>query len=457
MRSRSRKQKYILSPEPLGAGGQAQIFKARVRQTNEIVALKQVTSSDEETFARMRREIEVQSTVKHLNVMPILDYSSNFRWYTMPLADKVLGRLSPPVDESLLARIIEHVALGLAVAHENRYIHRDITPNNILHVSDSNGSRWVVADWGLVRSYGKTTIARTLPGQPFGTMGFAAPEMWEDAHAVDERADVYSLGRVVAWCLTGKWPSPNVPLLPGGKWHDFIAAMTEHDLSYRIQNMQVVLNLLEYTFQSSQDTTYYSLSEDFTTSQNSIASEPIFTQDSTNFSDHISPVEAKAIISKRSKVVLRLLKDKDMEGLAEVVHPIKGTRFTPYSYTMDSDIVLHHEQIRSALTDENIYDWGAYDGTGFPIRLSIEDYFDRFVYNQDFLEADVTTYNEEVYTGNTANNAADYYPDSIIVGYKTIGTDPKYEGMDWAGLRLIFEELNNTWYLVGIVHDEWTI
>ena len=65
---------YILEPSPIGLGGQAEVFVARHRYTGEIVAFKRVLKElqyNEEAMARMRREIDVQTSIKHLNVMPV--------------------------------------------------------------------------------------------------------------------------------------------------------------------------------------------------------------------------------------------------------------------------------------------------------------------------------------------------------------------------------------------------
>ncbi|MBN2503241.1 MAG: protein kinase [Anaerolineales bacterium] len=141
--------------------------------------------------------------------------------------------------------MVKDCALGLSVAHAEGYIHRDITPNNIFLLSDHNGERWVVSDWGLVRMHGKTTAVHTREGQGFGTMGFAAPEFWENAHDADAKADVYSLGRVVAWCTTGKWPSPNLPLVPNGDWKEFVEIATNLDPNKRFQDMTSLIGYVK--------------------------------------------------------------------------------------------------------------------------------------------------------------------------------------------------------------------
>jgi serine/threonine protein kinase len=241
-------ENYILQPSPIGSGGQAEVFVARHRNTGEIVAFKRVLKElqyNEEAMARMRREIDVQTSVKHLNVMPVLDYSKTYHWYTMPLAKQVVSRLSIPVDETTLFEIVEHCATGLKSAHEANYVHRDLTPSNILQIDEGGELRWVVADWGLVRPYGKTTVVRTVQNQEYGTLGYAAPELYSDAHQADPRADVYSLGRVVVWCLTGRRLLPNMPSIPDGKWSEFVRTTTALNVSERPQNMEEVLQWVE--------------------------------------------------------------------------------------------------------------------------------------------------------------------------------------------------------------------
>jgi hypothetical protein len=58
--------------------------------------------------------------------------------------------------------------------------------------------------------------------------------------------------------------------------------------------------------------------------------------------------------------------------------------------------------------------------------------------------------------GNSIDNSSEFYPEAKIVEYYFSGFDPQYGGMDWRSLRLVFSELNDTWYLVGVIHDEWT-
>jgi hypothetical protein len=104
----------------------------------------------------------------------------------------------------------------------------------------------VVADWGLGRRpRGQTTARRTRVGTPFGTEGFAAPELAVDAHAAGPQADIYSIGQIIGWALTGNWPQANIPLLPAaGPWRAIVKAATSHQPEQRISNVDELLELI---------------------------------------------------------------------------------------------------------------------------------------------------------------------------------------------------------------------
>jgi serine/threonine protein kinase len=141
----------------------------------------------------------------------------------------------PPIDDPLVVRVLDATLAALEVAHERGFIHRDITPTNILDIGKDT-EQWVLADWGLVRPPSGTTVTRTQTGT-FGTEAFAAPETWIDAHVADHRADIYSLGRVVAWCVTGSPLIPNVPLVPQGRWKDLVENATAFRPGERCQTL----------------------------------------------------------------------------------------------------------------------------------------------------------------------------------------------------------------------------
>lgn len=166
----------------------------------------------------------------------------------------------------------------------------------------------------------------------------------------------------------------------------------------------------------------------------------------------------KSIIEKRSMDVLTAIKDFDLEKLADAIHPDKGVRFSPYGYVdVKNDVVFTTEEVKNLAADSKTYIWGHYDGSGEPISLNFSDYHKKFIYDVDFVNAEQVGYNKTLGYGNSLNNSFDVYKNSIIVEYYFSGFDPQYEGMDWRSLRLVFEKKDEAWYLVGIIHDQWTI
>ncbi len=155
---------------------------------------------------------------------------------------------------------------------------------------------------------------------------------------------------------------------------------------------------------------------------------------------------------------LLLIKNKDMEGLSSIVHPTKGLRFTPYDFIdLEKDKVFKPDEVAKLNENKEVYNWGIYDGKGDPIELNFNDYYKRFVYDYDFAKPHIIGINNIIGKGNTINNIKEAYPNGQFVEFHITGLEPKYEGIDWRSLKLVFEDVNGTLYLVGIIHSEWTI
>ncbi|MBZ2174434.1 hypothetical protein K8M07_04150 [Schnuerera sp. xch1] len=156
--------------------------------------------------------------------------------------------------------------------------------------------------------------------------------------------------------------------------------------------------------------------------------------------------------------VVNLIKNKDMEELTSYIHPTAGVRFSPYEYIdIKSHRVFTADEIERLLDDEQVYTWGNYDGSGKPIELNFTNYYDRFIYDVDFADPNMLGNNVVIGSGNTINNIEEAYPDGDFIEFHFKGIEPQYKGMDWRSLWLVFEEYDGEWYLVGIVHGEWTI
>ena len=156
--------------------------------------------------------------------------------------------------------------------------------------------------------------------------------------------------------------------------------------------------------------------------------------------------------------VLQLLKDKNMDDLSDFIHPTKGVRFSPYGYVdIENHLVFKAEEVNELEDNTQVYTWGAYDGSGEDIELSFNDYYDKFIFDEDFSNPQIIGNNVIVGIGNSLVNIEEVYPDGRFVELHFEGFDPQYEGIDWRSLRLVFETVDGNWYLVGIVHDQWTI
>ena len=155
--------------------------------------------------------------------------------------------------------------------------------------------------------------------------------------------------------------------------------------------------------------------------------------------------------------VTAALKSADYSRLEEFIHPELCLRFSPYPYLQSSDLSFCPGQLTDLPGSSTIYTWGLFDGSGDPIELTFDNYHQRFVYDQDFFQPDVVGLNQEVSAGNAINNIPEIYPDGMIVEYHFPGFDPQYAGMDWRSIRMVFIQENEIWYLVALVHGEWTI
>lgn len=172
----------------------------------------------------------------------------------------------------------------------------------------------------------------------------------------------------------------------------------------------------------------------------------------------IKTEHAEKIIEKTATEVMIAIKNKDGEAISEYVHPVKGVRFTPYTtVSTDKDVVIHKKDMKDFFADEDIYNWGIYDGIGDEIKLTPSQYYEKFIYSQDFINADEIGYNEVLSTGNMIENQFEVYKNAIVVEYYIPEINPEYQGIDWESLRLVFEEHDGSWVLVGIIHNQWTI
>jgi serine/threonine-protein kinase len=210
--------------EPLGRGGMARVYRAYHPQLDRYVAIKVLRSDlmeDEKSNANswrasFRQEAQAVAALRHPNIVQVFDYDiyadkqHPYDVYFMVLelleGDTLKTRLHDyrvrsermPLGE--VVRILLDVLDGLAYAHSEGMIHRDIKPGNLLL---TRRGRAVVADFGIAQIVGGTR--HTVPGALLGTMNYIAPEQGMENRS-DARSDIYSLGVVLYEMLTQRTP-----------------------------------------------------------------------------------------------------------------------------------------------------------------------------------------------------------------------------------------------------------
>jgi serine/threonine-protein kinase len=163
-------------------------------------------------LARFEREVQLTSRLAHPNTISIFDYgrtADGVFYYVMEYLDGLdldrFVRENGPVEPARAIRILVQVSGALAEAHALGLIHRDIKPANIVLTERADEPDIVkVVDFGLVKtldqSQGESVVANTITGTPL----YLAPEAISSPDTVDARVDIYALGAVAYFLLTGQ-------------------------------------------------------------------------------------------------------------------------------------------------------------------------------------------------------------------------------------------------------------
>ena len=199
----------------IGEGGLANIYLAHhdlLKRPCAVKLLKPARASDE-MIARFEREVQFASRLSHPNVVEIYDYgrsTDGLFYYAMEYLDGInLGELvaregAIPVPRAI--RILLQVCAGLGAAHAAGLVHRDIKPENVMISRRGDEPETVkVLDFGMVKKV-DTVHSRDLTRglRILGTPMYMAPERLRNPSDVDARTDIYALGAVAFFMLSGK-------------------------------------------------------------------------------------------------------------------------------------------------------------------------------------------------------------------------------------------------------------
>ncbi len=195
-----------------GSGGMGEVYRARDRQTDDVVALKVVGDAASDT--RFEQEARVLAELDHPAIVRYVAHGRTTEsrpWLAMEWLDGEdlrttldRGRLSIDQARTLARRVAE----ALAIAHTRGIVHRDIKPGN-LFLPAGDVSRLKVLDFGiartgLARALDSTVMPITRTGMVVGTVGYMSPEQARGGGSVDARTDVFALGCVLFESLTGR-------------------------------------------------------------------------------------------------------------------------------------------------------------------------------------------------------------------------------------------------------------
>lgn len=170
-----------------------------------------------------------------------------------------------------------------------------------------------------------------------------------------------------------------------------------------------------------------------------------------------TPNTSQKTLMQQALRIQRALASNNHASIITDIHPTRGVRFSMYAYVRpESDKVFSRAQFSQYLVESKIrFTWGALDGTGDPLITPLPTYLDTWVDAKKFNNTPMKI-NEFESRGGMINNVNDVYPNLDVVDFYYQGTD-EYSGMDWRGMRLVFDEYQGSRYLVAIINDQWTV
>lgn len=215
--------------EKIGEGGMGAVYRARHAMLRRPAAIKILPPdrTSENDLARFEREAQLTSQLTHPNTVSIFDYGRTAHrgfYYVMEYLDGYnlhqLVKEHGPLPPGRAVHILVQVCGALAEAHQLGLVHRDIKPDNIIlttRVDEPDVAKLV--DFGLVRSASEDS-AVTLGRAIVGTPGYMAPETLRGGE-VDARSDLYAVGAVAYFLLTGRSVFPGKALVDVARRHIF--------------------------------------------------------------------------------------------------------------------------------------------------------------------------------------------------------------------------------------------
>jgi len=194
--------------EKIGSGGMSVVYKAKCHTLNRLVAikvLKEEFASDENFVSKFKMEAQAAARLSHPNIVNVYDVvdEENLHYIVMELIEGITLKSyiekKKLLDSKEAIGIAIQVAQGIAAAHEQHIIHRDIKPQNMIISKDGKVK---VADFGIARAVSSQTVNSSAA---VGSVHYISPEQARGGYC-DERSDIYSFGITLYEMVTGRVP-----------------------------------------------------------------------------------------------------------------------------------------------------------------------------------------------------------------------------------------------------------
>lgn len=195
--------------EKIGSGGFGNVFK---KEGQAIKYLSHMVRPREGIEHRFSREYEITKSLSHVaGVINVFEYGEDRTglYYTMELCDKNLYDLIENKHESISEDKKDEYVLSIVTTMKEVYdleiLHRDLCPNNILIKEESI----VISDFGLGKNLSEDYSRNTINTTSFGHYGYTAPEQFNSLKEATKQADVYSIGKIINYIMTGNYNNVN--------------------------------------------------------------------------------------------------------------------------------------------------------------------------------------------------------------------------------------------------------
>ncbi|HEX6242247.1 MAG TPA: serine/threonine-protein kinase, partial [Polyangiales bacterium] len=230
--------RYLLE-EQLAAGGMGVVWKAADRSTGAEIALKRLTTEGAHAGAALhafQREYQVLKGIAHPRIIRVFDYGVDELgpYYTMELLGGHDLREAAPLEWTLACSYLRDIATSLALLHARQFVHRDISPANVRVTPDGHCK---LLDFGALAPFGPSRFI-------MGTAPMVPPEALR-GDPLDQRSDLYALGALAYWIVSGRhaYPAKTLSDLPK-RWQNVPPSLASLCPGVPTELDQLVMSLL---------------------------------------------------------------------------------------------------------------------------------------------------------------------------------------------------------------------